>query len=124
MFSTPADVLVEQQRAMFPTWDESEFAPWSESKGRFRGIERMGEGMTAVLATPWREVVAQFRVPVLLVCGGDAAAGRIITPEMAAEASELCPSLEVVAFPEAGHEIRRVVFDGYLAAVRSFLARV
>jgi pimeloyl-ACP methyl ester carboxylesterase len=76
------------------------------------------------LGTPWQELVAGFQVPVLLLCGGDQAKGRIVSAETAAEAASICPTLEVATFPDAGHNVRREAFAGYLSAVSAFLDRV
>ena len=59
----------------------------------------------------------------LLVRGGNALRGRIVSPETAAEAQELYPALEVVTLDEAGHNVRREAYDDYVAAVRAFLSR-
>jgi pimeloyl-ACP methyl ester carboxylesterase len=111
-------------RQFSPTWDDREFAPWARAKASFHGVDHLEAGLAHATATRWQDVVARFRVPVLLVCGGNAAAGRIVTPEIAAEAAQLCPTLEVATFPDAGHNVRREAFDGYVAAVTEFLARV
>ena len=42
----------------------------------------------------------------------------IVTPEAAAEAKRLLPSLEVVRLSGAGHNIRREQFEAFVAAVR------
>jgi hypothetical protein len=39
------------------------------------------------------------------------------------EAQRLCPSLEVVRFERAGHNIRREAFEEFMDAVTGFLAR-
>ncbi|HEX5585923.1 MAG TPA: alpha/beta hydrolase [Acidimicrobiia bacterium] len=122
MVTTPEDDLVALGRAMNPTWHESELGPWAASKRRFRGADQMADGMRGITEAPWRDVVARIAVPVLLVCGGDVSRGRLVTAEQAAEARECCPTLEVALFPEAGHCVRREAYDGYISAVRRFLA--
>jgi hypothetical protein len=58
---------------------------------------------------------------VLLVCGGNKARGAIVGETVAARARELCPTLEVVRFAEAGHNVRREAFDGFVERVLGFL---
>jgi pimeloyl-ACP methyl ester carboxylesterase len=110
-------------REMTPGWDDGEYAPWALSKTRFRGADQLGGALQRVLGTPWQELVCDFAIPVLLVCGGDAAQGRIVTAEIAQGAAGMCTSLEVVTFPDAGHNVRRDAYDGYIAAVTEFLDR-
>ena len=43
--------------------------------------------------------------------------------QTAEEAQEIYPALEVVTLDEAGHNVRREAYDGYVAAVRAFLLR-
>ena len=49
------------------------------------------------------------------------ARGALVTPEIADEAMALNPNITKVLISNAGHNIRRENFDGYLAAVRVFL---
>jgi pimeloyl-ACP methyl ester carboxylesterase len=111
-------------RQFSPGWDDAEYGPWAAAKKRFRGTDQLEHALERVLGTPWQELVAGFRVPVLLLCGGDQAKGRIVSAETAAEAAAICPTLEVATFPDAGHNVRREAFDGYLTAVTAFLDRV
>lgn len=106
-------------REASPTWDASEFAPWAESKAAFRG-HGMFSGRHRFFED-WEAVCGAFRCPVLLVCGGNDALGRIVTPELAQRARELCPTLESVCLEQAGHNVRREAYDEYVAAVRAFL---
>ena len=110
-------------RQFSPTWADEEFGPWARAKRRFRGADRLS-GIGATLANPWQGQAACFEIPVLLVCGGDEVKGRIVSPAVASEAASICPTLEVATFAEAGHNVRREAFDGYVAAVREFLGRV
>jgi hypothetical protein len=47
--------------------------------------------------------------------------GGIVTPETAAEAVGILPSLKVVRLTGAGHNIRRERFEGFVETVRAFL---
>jgi len=109
-------------RGMNPTWTSSELEPWAESKLQFRGFDA-APSIAATIGDDWRATVAAARVPVLLVTGGDAAKGRIVTPEIAAEAQRLASGVEVVCIEQAGHNVQRDGFDEFVAAVTDFLAR-
>jgi pimeloyl-ACP methyl ester carboxylesterase len=69
----------------------------------------------------WRSLVPQITCPTLLVTA-DPDKGSIVTPEATAEAVRLNPLVRVVRLRGAGHNIRREQFDGFVAAVRDFLA--
>lgn len=69
----------------------------------------------------WRTVVPSIDCPTLLVIG-DNELGGIITPEVAAEASERNPSIVSAHISGAGHSIRYDQFDTFLAAVVPFLS--
>jgi pimeloyl-ACP methyl ester carboxylesterase len=60
-------------------------------------------------------------VPTLLVTS-DPERGGIVTPEAAAEATRILPSLQVARLSGAGHNIRREQFDAFVATTRTFLA--
>ena len=115
------DDLVAMCAEMSPTWDPAEYVPWAESKAAFRGGDAIGG--SGVGAEDWASLCAEFRVPVLLVCGGSEERGRIVPPSVAARAVELCPTLESVCLEQAGHNVRREAYDEYVAAVRAFLRR-
>jgi pimeloyl-ACP methyl ester carboxylesterase len=115
------DELMAMCAATNPTWDAAELRPWAESKAAFRGSDVIGG--SGVGREDWANLCAAFRVPVLLVCGGNEERGRIVPPSVAARAVELCPTLESVCLEPAGHNVRREAYDGYVAAVRAFLRR-
>lgn len=110
-----------QGRARSPGWHDIEWRPWAESKLQLR----TGTAVAALTADPmaWRQTAQKMSgLPALLITA-DTALGSIVTPETAAEAQGLCPTLEVVRLEGAGHNIRREVFDGFMIAVRAFLAK-
>jgi pimeloyl-ACP methyl ester carboxylesterase len=45
----------------------------------------------------------------------------IVSDEVAAEIQALNPRVEVVKFENAGHNVRREAFEGFVEAVRIFL---
>jgi pimeloyl-ACP methyl ester carboxylesterase len=107
-------------REQNPSWDPAEFDAWAESKTQFRPPANWADRFTTDRPR-WQDSVVKFECPVLLVRGGNADRGRIVTEEIAAEAQALCPTLEVVVLDDAGHNVRREAFDGYVVAVRAFL---
>jgi pimeloyl-ACP methyl ester carboxylesterase len=109
-------------RDMNPAWTTAELEPWAESKLQFRGFDAAAS-IAATIGGDWRTTVAAAQAPVLLVTGGDAALGRIVTPEIAAEAQRLSSHVDVVCIEHAGHNVQRDGYDEFVAAVRDFLAR-
>ena len=114
------EATMARGRTQSPNWGEAEFQPWAQSKLRVRrafmndmGSRRWNE--------EWRELLPRVTCPVLLITA-DPERGAIVTPEGADEASRLAPTLQVVRLRGAGHNIRREQFDGFIDAVRPFLA--
>lgn len=105
-------------RARSPAWDEIEFGPWAESKLQLSPnvVNRLD-----VVRRPWAEVVPQIECPALLVTA-DPEAGALVTPEIARQAADLNPHIEVAHITGAGHNIRREQFTQFLQAVTAFLA--
>jgi N-formylmaleamate deformylase len=113
--------LIAWVRAARPDWAEEEYGPWADAQLRVRtppgGAPRPAE------QGAWRDLVPKLACPTLLVTA-DPDQGSIVTPEAAAEAARLNPLVRVVRLRGAGHNIRREQFDGYVAAVRAFLASI
>ena len=109
------DEVIAEGRKQSPTWHDDDLPAWAESKLQFHPGER---GLGGVLHVDWRAQVGAFACPVLLVCGTPGQA--IVTPEIAAEATEINPRVEVIRL-DAGHNIRREAYDEFLEAVGSFL---
>lgn len=118
--SQSVEALVEQVRAQHPTWDESEFLPWAESKHR---LDPHFLDMPMPWWRPWRETAAAITCPLLLITG-EVEAGAIVTPDVAREVLHLLPQAEVAALRGAGHSVRREAYADYLNVVRDFLQRV
>ncbi len=113
------DEIIARGKAENPTWDDSEFGPWADSKLQVnpRFLDRpffQGE-------PPWQEVLPRVTCPTLLITS-DPERGGIVTPEAAAEAQRLNPRVQVQRLGGAGHNVRREQFDAFIASLRSFLA--
>ncbi len=121
--SVTVEQIIAAGREQNPAWHEDEFAAWAESKKQFSPPDDWMKVFGRRVGG-WRELVPNLRLPTLLISGGNAERGAIVTAEVAAEVARLAPNLEVVTFPHAGHNVRREALDGYVEAVKRFLARV
>ncbi len=114
------DALLARIRQQHPDWHEDELGPWADSKlqlgEQFPGAPRRSD------RPDWRELLPKVTCPTLLITA-DPERGAIVTPQIAAEAQRLAPSLTAVRLQGAGHSVRREQFDPFLSAVRAFLAQ-
>lgn len=108
--------IIALGKANNPAWPEVEFPAWAESK------RQLDKNIFSVVNVrkPWREFVAAFTVPVLLITAV-AEKGAIVTPATAQEAASLSPLLQVVQVPHAGHNIRRENYPAFMQAAQTFL---
>lgn len=111
------DALLALSQEQSPDWQEAERGPWVLSKQQLS--PNVVSGYTGK-PRPWREIAEAITAPTLLITA-DTERGAIVTPEIAAAASELNPKIEVVVIEDAGHSIRRDAFKAYMAAVEAFL---
>ena len=109
-------------RKQNPMWHPDEFDAWAEAKTQFRPPDSWKKRFTQPRPS-WEDPIKKFECPVLLVRGGNPGRGRIVSRQTAATAQELYPALEVVTLDEAGHNVRREAYDGYVDAVRAFLVK-
>jgi N-formylmaleamate deformylase len=118
--SSDIESTIRRGRAASPTWSEDELQPWAEAKMQVsrQFLDALGGGR---IGQDWREQVQRARCPILLITA-DPERGGIVTPESAQEAATLQPNLQVVRLSGAGHNIRREQFEGFVQAVRPFLA--
>jgi len=110
--------LIDKCREDNPTWPSAVFGPWALSKQQLRPnvVERLRER-----GKPWNEVAEALQSQTLLITA-ETEKGAIVTKEMAAKAQELNDLIQVVHVTGVGHCIRREDFDGFMAAVKAFLA--
>jgi len=114
--------LVGLGKQQSPDWHDDEFPAWAESKLQLRLPEGWSFRRTGITEA-WRPRAEGIGVPTLLMRGGNAARGAIVSREVAGEAQRLNPGIETVCFAQAGHNIRREAFAAYVAATTGFLAR-
>ncbi len=110
--------LVALYRGQHPNWDDLDLYSCAEAE---RQVSLDALAFVTAPHPDWRETMRRIACPVLLLTA-DPELGAIVTPEIAAEAGTLMRQGHVVRIPGAGHGIRREQFEGYLGAVRAFLA--
>lgn len=115
----PAERLV-QSRFENPNWSEDELVPWSEAKSEYN--REMRQNRDTLTSYPWREALARIKCPVLLLTA-DTSKGAIITPEIAREVPQLCPSCQVAYVEGAGHCIHRDRYAHTMQLVLDFLSK-
>ena len=109
-------------RKMMPVSPDDEIIPWIKSK------KRVDKDFFKALTNPDNpqppspfETAKAIKVPALLF-RGDREKGSIVSLEVAQELEKSIPGLQVVHLEGANHDIRRSKFDGYMSALKSFLA--
>ena len=107
--------IIALGRKTSPDWHEDEFPAWVAGK------RQVDPDAMPDYRTPWQESLRAITAPILLI-RGEPARGGLVTAEIADAAMDLNPNITTVLIPNAGHNIRRENFDGYLATVRGFLA--
>jgi len=111
------DEVLADGRERHPAWADVEFGAWVEAKSQ---VSLNALQVLTGLRPDWRETAARITCPTLLVTG-DPELGALVTPELAAELSAVCPQLKVTRIAGAGHNIRREGFEPYVDAVAAFL---
>lgn len=101
-----------------PLWDPVDIA--LSTDGRLQ-IDVAVFGPFLPAWSPWRERVAAFTSPALLLLGDRMDRGAIITEALATEAAELNPLLQWHQSIGAGHHVRYDQFPTYLDVVGKFL---
>lgn len=120
----PHFIGVRMARKMSPTYPDDEINPWVDSKRRvsFDFLNSMNAMADMLSANPF-EAIKQIQVPVILFIG-DKEKMSIVSREAAQKATEANAKLRVVHLEGASHDIRRTRFDGYMPALKNFLAEV
>ena len=84
----------------------------------FDSMASMGFGVGDPL-----EVFTRINVPVLLIIG-DKDKGSIVSQAAAQEVAKINDRVKIVHLAGANHDIRRCRFDGYIAALQTFIAEL
>ena len=109
-----ASELAELGHRQSPSWDNSEFPAWVQSK------QQVDPRALPDFQMPWQAIIAAIKSPILLICG-EPALGGMVRPEQVAEAKALNSFVSSAPIAGAGHNIRRENFADYVIAVRKFL---
>jgi pimeloyl-ACP methyl ester carboxylesterase len=119
----PRFLAVPMARKASPTYPEDEIQPWVDAKKRVSNdfLSSMVT-MKMELSDPF-EVFKKITVPVLLIIG-DREKMSITSQEAAQEAARVNDKVRVVHLEGASHDIRRTRCDGYLPALKQFLAEM
>jgi N-formylmaleamate deformylase len=104
-----------------PLWDPVDIALSTDGRQQI-DVDVFGPFLPAW--SPWRERVAAFASPALLLLGDRADRGAIITEALATEAAASNPLLQWHQVVGAGHHIRYDQFPTYLDVVGKFLAQL
>ena len=119
----PRFVGLNMARKGMAAYPDDEIQPWLNSKKRlsFNFLGSMAT-MPMDLSAPF-DVIGKIQSPILLIIG-DKAKMSIVSPEAAQKAAEANAQLRFVRLEGASHDIRRTRFDGYMPALKDFLAKV
>lgn len=104
-----------------PHWHEAEIGPWAESTEAYNPEIQSPPVRQRMHQFAWRPAAAKVTCPVLLITA-DPTKG-IVTPAVAAEATQLMPQCEAIQIPDAGHCIHRDAYDATMQPITEFLAR-
>lgn len=120
----PRRLTLTVARRIKPGIPDEDLLTWAAAKQRVSHdlIATMRNGSGEYELTPV-EMFADVTVPAVLVYG-DRDEGGIITPELAATAARLCPTLRTVHIPGVGHDIHRQRLDEYVAVFEDLLDTV
>ena len=102
-------------------WNEDEIKPWAESKKRLSND--FIKSLTSMKQEPdGFDMLGKVKCPALLITG-NRRKGCIVSEKGTEKAISILPHLEVVHF-DAGHNIRREAFEGYMQEVKRFLSSI
>ena len=109
------DELIALGHRQYPDWDDEDILFWAKAKHQVDG-----EAMQHLRFGGWRESIAAIQAPTLLI-HGTRAMGTIVNPKKALEVQTLNPMIKTVEVANAGHNIHRENFAGFMAVVTPFL---
>jgi pimeloyl-ACP methyl ester carboxylesterase len=119
----PRFIGLKMARKGMAAYLDDEIQPWLDSKKRlsFNFLGSMAT-MPMDLSAPF-DIIRKIQSPILLIIG-DKEKMSIVSPKAAQKAAEANAKLKFVQLEGASHDIRRTRFDGYLPALKEFLAEV
>jgi N-formylmaleamate deformylase len=120
MKKLPHEKLIRMGKQKNPTWDDSDFFQWAQSKYQMRDEAILG------ILLPYdslEEALPKIKCPGLILTGNPEK-GALVNPETIERVKRLWKNVEVVNFPEAGHNIHRECYREVLNTVDPFLKRI
>ncbi len=111
-------------KKMMPVAPDEEIIPWVNSKKWVNKdfIQFMKTPSDDIIEEPF-SVLKNIKAPGLLFIG-DRENGSIVSKTTAQEIKKILPNLTVTHLIGANHDIRRAQFDGYIKALKNFLADI
>ncbi len=122
--SLPGFIGLPIARKMYPDYPDAEIIPWLNSKKRCSRdyLTHMATSLDFSNGVPTK-LISHIEVPILLFVG-DRESGAIVSLEVAEQIKAAANDVHIVHLEGASHDIRRERFEGYLAALRSFLDKI
>ena len=103
---------VAHGKSLHPNWHEDEFEPWVQSNKQvsFNAMSLLNLG-------DWQELLPHIQVPGLLLY----ADGGMVNSAVVKLVQELNKGIEACKVADAGHNLRRENFAGFLQAIEEFM---
>ena len=117
----PAFIGRKMARKNSPTYPDDEIIPWVNSKKRVSNDLLNSMGSMGMMDGSPEELFTKIKVPIMLIIG-DKSKMSIVSEETAKLVADANPKVQVVRLEGASHDIRRTRFDGYMPALKKFLA--
>ena len=107
--------MLHHGRSQHPSWPEAEYIPWGQSNRQVSA-----DAMALLELGDWPAVAKGVLCPSLLICA-DTSRDAIVSHDTAAWIQQLNPMFSTRQVSDAGHNVRRENFAGYISLVREFL---
>jgi N-formylmaleamate deformylase len=121
----PKFIAIPMARKGSPTYPDDEILPWVDSKERMSFDFLNSMSMLDFNVPDPLKPFDKIQVPVLLIIGDkEKTKMSIVSRKTAEEAVKRNDRVQVVQLDNATHDIRRTRFDGYMPALKKFLAEI
>ena len=108
--------MLQYWRSQHPSWPKAEYVPWGQSNRQVSA-----DAMALLELGDWPTVAKGVSCPSLLIYA-DTSRDAIVSHDTAVWIQQLNPMFSVRQVSDAGHNVRRENFAGYISLVREFLA--
>ena len=108
--------MLQHGRTQHPTWQDADYASWGLSNRQVSA-----DAMALLDMSGWQQYVRRVVCPSLLIYA-DAQRDGIVTAATAAWVQQINPNIEAIQVSDAGHNIRRENFVGFMSEVKGFLS--